>query len=91
MSLLPEQLRASRIALDPCQADADPPARFEIRLRHRNIPREDLVEDLRRVAREKGGHRMTIALYTEKGRFAVNTATRRFGSWNAALEAAGLP
>ncbi len=62
---------------------------FQIRLRPRNAPDRDLLADLRRVARERG--RLTVGVYHAHGRFAVGTVSGRFGSWNAALAAAGLP
>ncbi|MFI4999200.1 MAG: homing endonuclease associated repeat-containing protein [Reyranellales bacterium] len=71
--------------------DAAPPAKFSIRFRGRNIPPKDLIEDLRRVAGAMGGRRLTIALYAEKGKFCAGTIVRRFGTWNEALGAAGLP
>src|SRR5471030_3206421 len=65
------------------------PVKF-VRLRHRNIPDRELVRDLRRGAREAGRRRVTSAFYAEHGTFRPNTLARRFGSWNAALGAAGL-
>jgi hypothetical protein len=61
-----------------------------VRYKHRNIPDRELVRDLRRVARETGRRRVTAQLYIEHGTFRPNTLARRFGSWNAALGAAGL-
>ena len=61
-----------------------------VRFRLRNIPDRKLVGDLRRVARAAGRKRVTLALYAEHGAFGPGTLTRRFGSWNAALAAAGL-
>ncbi len=65
--------------------------KFEIKLRKRNNPKEDLIADLRRVASEATGRSITAAIYAEIGKFGVNTMLRRFGSWNAALRVAGLP
>jgi hypothetical protein len=62
-----------------------------VHLRHRNVPDRELVRDLRRVARAAGRGRLTGRLYATRGEFHPNTLTRRFGSWNAALRAAGLP
>jgi len=68
------------------------PQTFDIHYRPRNTPPAALIADLRRVAREAaGGRQLTITLYGEKGRFGANTVLRAFGSWNAALAAAGLP
>jgi Homing endonuclease associated repeat/HNH endonuclease len=67
-------------------------AKLEITLRKRNNSKEDLIADLRRVADEVGGDKsVTAIVYTDRGKFGVNTMLRRFGSWNAALAQAGLP
>ncbi len=61
-----------------------------VHFKHRDIPDRELVRDLRRVARAAGRRRVTSAFYAEHGTFRPNTLARRFGSWNAALGAAGL-
>src|SRR5471032_294796 len=66
------------------------PVKF-VHFKHRNIPDRELVRDLRRVARACGRARLTGRLYAARGKFHPNTLTPRFGSWNAALRAAGLP
>jgi HNH endonuclease/Homing endonuclease associated repeat len=66
------------------------PAKF-VRFRHRNIPDRELVRDLRRVARETGRECITWRLYATRGKFRPRTLAHRFGSWNAALQMAGLP
>lgn len=65
-------------------------AKFELKLKKRNNPTEDLIADLRRVASELGEKTVTANEYGERGNFGVNTFLRRFGSWNASLEAADL-
>ena len=66
------------------------PTKFELKLRKRNIPKEELLSDLTRVAELIKQNTVTAAVYTEKEKFGVNTFSRRFGSWNKALDAAGL-
>ncbi len=66
------------------------PLTYEIRFRPRNTPAKELIADLRRAARDNGRRRLTISLYAQRGKFSTNTVLRRFGSWNAAIEAAGL-
>ncbi len=61
-----------------------------VRFKHRDVPDRELVRDLRRVARATGRRRVTSMLYAVHGTFTPNTLARRFGSWNAALGAAGL-
>lgn len=64
--------------------------KFELDPHHRNVPDEDLLKDLARVAREIGKDKVTIDEYNERGRFHNTTLTRRFGSWFTALEKASL-
>lgn len=51
---------------------------------------EELLLDLKRVSAELNNKKITQRLYGEHGRYDVTTASRRFGTWNKALEAAGL-
>ena len=64
--------------------------KFELNLRRRNIPKEELLDDLKRVANLINQHTMTYRIYVQKGKFSTDTICRQFGSWNQALEAAGL-
>jgi len=64
---------------------------FNIRLQPRNIPREVLLRDLRRVSRQTGGHSPSTTTYAAHGSFSAQALRQRFGSWNGALQAAGLP
>ncbi|WP_259532800.1 hypothetical protein [Halalkaliarchaeum sp. AArc-CO] len=53
------------------------------------ISRTELLAELQRLADETGSPPSTTDLRQE-GAFNPGTYRRRFGSWNAALEAAGL-
>lgn len=64
--------------------------KFELRLRKRNISKQELIDDLKRVANLINQQTVTAVIYAQKGKFGVNTCLRRFGSWNKALDAAGL-
>lgn len=64
--------------------------KFELEPHHRNVPDEELLQDLARVAQEIGKDKVTIDEYNERGRFHNTTLTRRFGSWFTALKKAGL-
>jgi hypothetical protein len=64
--------------------------KFELESHHRNIPGEELIEDLVRVAKEIDQNKVTIDQYNERGKFHNTTFNRRFGSWFKALEMAGL-
>lgn len=64
--------------------------KFELKLRKQNIPKNELLSDLQRVAKLLGQNTLTHTIYRENGKFAINTFLRKFGSWNNALEGAGL-
>ncbi|MBL0353221.1 MAG: HNH endonuclease [Dechloromonas sp.] len=64
--------------------------RFELEPHHRNVPDEEFVADLQRVARELAKPTVTSDQYNERGRFHASSLARRFGSWLKALERAGL-
>lgn len=61
--------------------------KFELNLRERNISKEKLLDDLKKVVKSTGQETVTAVLYSQKGKFGVNTFLRRFGSWNKALQA----
>ena len=63
---------------------------FELEPHHRDVPDQELIDDLARVANEINASTVTIDTYNERGRFHATTLTRRFGSWFKALELAGL-
>ena len=64
---------------------------FQIGLYNRRPSRNEMLADIRRIAREGGSRAMTFGRYVEHGSFSTNTITHHFGSWSAALVAAGLP
>lgn len=63
---------------------------FKVRLKKRNIPDNELLADLRNCAARHSRDTVTAMEYAQTGSFGVNTFLRRFKTWNAALEAAGL-
>lgn len=64
-------------------------SRLRLRLSHRMTDAE-LLDELRRIAREKGSDRLlTVDLARFKGP-GMDAVRRRFGSWQAALDRAGL-
>jgi hypothetical protein len=63
---------------------------FELKFPARHTPREELLEDLRRVARKLRRDTVTIDQYNRHGRFHASTLQRRFRSWPKVLELAGL-
>lgn len=64
--------------------------RFNLETQHRNVPEDDLAADLQRVARTLKSSTVTWDQYGRLGHYSAETLRRRFGSWNAALERAGL-
>src|SRR5258706_302716 len=63
---------------------------FQLRLREVNVPEQTLLNDLQRVAVAFGGGKASIVLYDQHGSYDSTTLKRRFGSWNRALDRAGL-
>lgn len=51
---------------------------------------QELIDDLKRVALELGKDSVGLREYESHGKHAYSTLQRRFGSWNKALEEAGL-
>jgi hypothetical protein len=64
--------------------------KFELRKTARGLSDEELLEDLRRVARKLTRDTVTISEYTAHGLGHATTIQRRFRSWFKALEDAGL-
>jgi hypothetical protein len=63
---------------------------FELETYHRNVSESELIADLRRVASELRKGSVTRAEQDERGNIHSSTIVRRFGSWPAAIERAGL-
>lgn len=63
---------------------------FKVKLVNRNVTKEQIIENLRTLAAQKGVTTITSKEYQDIGAFGVNTILRKFGSWNEALISAGL-
>ena len=63
---------------------------FELGHNRRDISDADLLADLARVASSRSEPFLKQRTYRDLGHFGVTTVIRRFGSWNAAVAAAGL-
>ena len=64
---------------------------YQVVLRQRNIPDQELLDDLKRVAALLGNAQwVTYAQYEKYGIVAPNTIKYRFGSWENALVKAGF-
>jgi hypothetical protein len=71
----------------------EPPGRPRFELRHTQgveVPSEELLADLKRVAVEVGHPTVTYRVYESAGRYHPQTVMLRFGSWNEALRRAGF-
>jgi hypothetical protein len=64
--------------------------RYEIEPFHRNIPDEELIADLQRMAVELKRHSITVREYDSGGRFRSSTVMERFGGWASACLRANL-
>jgi len=64
--------------------------KFELEEYHRNVPDDELVADLKRVAAELKKDSVSRRQYDERGKFRSATFRRRFRGWIKALEKAGL-
>jgi hypothetical protein len=64
--------------------------KFKLNDYHRNLSEQELLDDLRLVASRLSAGSMTRDVYDEKGKYSGGTMQKRFGSWNKALEKAGL-
>lgn len=64
--------------------------KYELNTYHRNIPEQDLLDDLRRVASKLGKSKVTMEEYSEHGKYAFGTLQKRFNGWTKALKKSGL-
>lgn len=64
--------------------------KYELNTYHRNTPDQELLDDLKKVADQIKMDTVGERQYEQKGKFAFGTLIRRFGTWNKALEKAGL-
>ena len=66
-------------------------SKFQLaRARNAAVTDEELISDLKRVSEISGTEKVTQQLYGEHGKYDVSNLGRRFGTWNKALECAGL-
>lgn len=64
--------------------------KFELKLHNRDIKDVELLKDLQRVANELGFLKLESRVYNKHGKYHSGTISKRFGTWNKALEAANL-
>lgn len=64
--------------------------KYELKPYHFNVSDEDLLADLKRVARELKKEAIPRTEYDKHGKYSEGTLRKRFGGWLNALERAGL-
>ena len=64
--------------------------KFELNPLNRNISNDEYIKDIKRVANLLGQNSLGHEEYDEHGKYSYAPICKRFGSWNRALEAAGL-
>lgn len=64
--------------------------KFKLTPYNRDIPEQELLADLRTTASKVTGGLSQPQYIARGGKFHPTTFARRFGSWNSALEAAGV-
>jgi hypothetical protein len=66
------------------------PISFTVKLFRRDITDAELLADIKSVAADLQTDRLSGRQYDERGQFSAITARKRFGSWTAAVQQAGL-
>lgn len=61
------------------------------RVSGRPVTDAELLDDLRSIAERRGTPSVSRPQYSQHGKYGATTIHTRFGSWNKALVAAGLP
>lgn len=64
--------------------------KFELNQYHKNISKEDLIEDLRKVAEKLDKSYISRSEYEKNGKYSGTPYISNFGSWLVACEIAGL-
>jgi hypothetical protein len=54
------------------------------------VDSDELLNDLKRVAEKLGEDTLTQKLYSTHGKYDVSNLSKRFGTWNDAIEKIGL-
>jgi hypothetical protein len=72
-------------------SSSDASREFKLRLNARHFSDDELLDDLRRVAAALDPRTVTQRSYLKVGMFSCKPYINRFGSWNRAIENAGLP
>ena len=63
---------------------------FKLNTYHRNVPEEDLLQDMRRVADLLGQSHLAGTDYNKHGKYSYGGIQKRFNGWTKACKKAGL-
>lgn len=63
---------------------------FVLNTYHKDIPDEELLNDILRVAKLCNTDRLSQTRYEQYGKYSGSTICKRFGSWNKAIKILGL-
>lgn len=64
---------------------------YKLKEFNRNVPDSELIDDLKRIAEILGLNKISSRQYNDNGsKYTAGTIATRFGTWNKALEKAGL-
>ena len=64
--------------------------KFELNEYHRNISKDELIEDLRMVAEKLNKRYLSKSEYVKNGKYSATPYIKCFGSWLAACDVAEL-
>ena len=64
--------------------------KFELNEYHRNVPDEELIADVKRVAAKLGRNTLSAKEYVAHGQYSKGTMLRRFGPWRNVLAQCSL-
>jgi hypothetical protein len=64
--------------------------KYELNQYNRNVPIDDLLNDLKRVALELMKDSLSVNEYDKHGKYNSSTIRNKFGSWTKSLKLAGL-
>jgi len=64
--------------------------KFKLTRKYRKVRDEDIIRDLKKIALKTGKQTVSTTAYREMGEYSLNSINQHFGSWNNALQKAGL-
>jgi hypothetical protein len=64
--------------------------KFELNLINKTVTKDELIDDLKRVAKYLNKNTVSMSEYSTHGKFSTTPFRNRFSGWNDALKSAGL-